>query len=48
VPGVHGAFDRIAELADGADLVVPGHDPEVLERYPAVPGGRGGRAVLIA
>ena len=48
VPDVHGAFDRIRALADGADLVVPGHDPEVLERYPAVPGRLGGRAVLIA
>ena len=47
VPGGYGAFDRIAELADRADLVVPGHDPEVLERYPAVATGVG-RAVLIA
>jgi glyoxylase-like metal-dependent hydrolase (beta-lactamase superfamily II) len=33
--GVYGAFDRVKELA-GAGLVVPGHDPEVLARYPAV------------
>ncbi|MFJ7217716.1 N-acyl homoserine lactonase family protein [Amycolatopsis sp. NPDC098790] len=33
--GVYGAFDRVRELA-GAGLVVPGHDPEVLARYPPV------------
>ncbi|MGK3209248.1 N-acyl homoserine lactonase family protein [Amycolatopsis sp. MEPSY49] len=33
--GVYGAFDRVKELA-GAGLVVPGHDPEVLARYPPV------------
>jgi glyoxylase-like metal-dependent hydrolase (beta-lactamase superfamily II) len=48
MPGVYGAFDRITELADGADLIVPGHDPEVLERYPAVAPRLSGRAVLIA
>ncbi|WP_284740169.1 N-acyl homoserine lactonase family protein [Amycolatopsis sp. RTGN1] len=33
--GVYGAFDRVKELA-GAGPVVPGHDPEVLARYPPV------------
>jgi glyoxylase-like metal-dependent hydrolase (beta-lactamase superfamily II) len=33
--GVYGAFDRVKELA-GAGLVVPGHDPAVLARYPPV------------
>ena len=33
--GVYGAFDRVKELA-GAGPVVPGHDPEVLARYPVV------------
>jgi glyoxylase-like metal-dependent hydrolase (beta-lactamase superfamily II) len=33
--GVYSAFDRVKELA-GAGLVVPGHDPEVLARYPPV------------
>jgi glyoxylase-like metal-dependent hydrolase (beta-lactamase superfamily II) len=46
--GVYAAFDRITALADGADLIVPGHDPEVLERYPAVSARLSGRAVLIA
>jgi len=48
MPGVYAAFDRITALADGADLLVPGHDPEVLERYPAVSARLSGRAVLIA
>lgn len=32
MPGVYGAFDRIRELGG---IVLPGHDPQVLERYPA-------------
>lgn len=46
--GVYGAFDRIATLADGAQLIVPGHDPVVLERFPALSGALSGRAVWIA
>ncbi|GAA3219529.1 N-acyl homoserine lactonase family protein [Nonomuraea helvata] len=34
MPGMYGAFDRIRELADGPELVVAGHDPLVLERFP--------------
>jgi glyoxylase-like metal-dependent hydrolase (beta-lactamase superfamily II) len=34
MPGMYGAFDRIKELADGPELVVAGHDPRVLERFP--------------
>jgi len=26
------------DLADGPDHIIPGHDPEVLRRFPAVPG----------
>ncbi len=37
VPGTYGAFDRIKELADPG-LIVAGHDPEVLGRYPALTG----------
>ncbi|GAA3591263.1 N-acyl homoserine lactonase family protein [Nonomuraea rosea] len=33
--GVYGAFDRIKELAGGPELVVAGHDPLVLERFPS-------------
>lgn len=47
LPGMYRAFDRIKDLAGGPDLIVPGHDPEVLDRHPApsraVPGARGPR-----
>ncbi|MBB3674707.1 N-acyl homoserine lactonase family protein [Modestobacter versicolor] len=45
---VHGAFDRISELADRLELVVPGHDPAVLERHPAATPALTGRVVQIA
>lgn len=32
LPGTYHAFDRIRELAAAPDLVIPGHDPLVLER----------------
>jgi glyoxylase-like metal-dependent hydrolase (beta-lactamase superfamily II) len=38
MPGMYAAFDRIRELA-GDGIVLPGHDPEVLERYPRVADG---------
>lgn len=44
--GVHQTFDRMNELAAGG-VVVAGHDPLVIERFPAVPGLEG-RAVRIA
>jgi glyoxylase-like metal-dependent hydrolase (beta-lactamase superfamily II) len=34
------AFDRLSALASSDDLVVPGHDPAVLERFPALSDGR--------
>ncbi|MFI7635929.1 hypothetical protein [Nonomuraea sp. NPDC049400] len=37
--GMYGAFDRIKELADGPGLVVAGHDPEVLKRFPLLEPG---------
>lgn len=37
--GMYGAFDRIAELAGERRVVVPGHDPEVLRRFPAMGDG---------
>lgn len=46
MPGVYGAFDRVHELADPG-LLVPGHDPEVLERHPAASPGLTGRVALI-
>src|SRR6185369_5052092 len=32
---------RLAEVADSPDHVVPGHDPEVLKRYPTFGGDAG-------
>jgi glyoxylase-like metal-dependent hydrolase (beta-lactamase superfamily II) len=48
VPGVYAAFDRIKELADSPDLIVPGHDPEVFDRHPALPGALADRVAVIA
>lgn len=39
LPGTYRAFERIRALADDAALIVPGHDPLVLERlHPVAPG----------
>jgi len=32
-------YTRLRELADSPAHIIPGHDPMVLERYPAPPGG---------
>lgn len=48
LPGMYAAFDRIRDLAGGDDSrIVPGHDPLVLERYPAVSAALAGVAVRI-
>lgn len=39
LPGVYDAFARIRDLADAPDLIVPGHDPLVLERLRPVAKG---------
>ena len=41
VPQMYDAFETIRMLADSPDHIIPGHDPLVLERYPAVPGQEG-------
>lgn len=38
LPSMYEAFDWITERVRGDGSIVPGHDPSVLERYPAVPG----------
>jgi len=40
-------WDRLRELADHPDAVVPGHDPLVLERYPVARPGLDGIAVRL-
>jgi glyoxylase-like metal-dependent hydrolase (beta-lactamase superfamily II) len=47
LPLMLAAFDRMRELADDRQVIVPGHDPAVLERFPAVPD-LDGHAVRIA
>jgi glyoxylase-like metal-dependent hydrolase (beta-lactamase superfamily II) len=39
LPGMYGAFDRIEELASAPELILPGHDPLVLERLAKVGDG---------
>jgi len=39
LPGMYSAFSRIRELASSEDLVLPGHDPLVLERLRRVGDG---------
>jgi glyoxylase-like metal-dependent hydrolase (beta-lactamase superfamily II) len=48
LPLMYDAFGRMAELAAPGDVVVPGHDPQVMERYPSVRPELEGRAVRIA
>ena len=38
---MYGAHDRVRALAGPDGVVVPGHDPAVLERFAAVPGLEG-------
>jgi glyoxylase-like metal-dependent hydrolase (beta-lactamase superfamily II) len=47
LPRMYQAFDRIRELASDPDLIVPGHDAQVFERYEPV-DGLTGIAVRIA
>jgi hypothetical protein len=35
LPGMYDAFDLVRSLAGSPNHVVPGHDPLVMERYPA-------------
>lgn len=47
LPAMYDTFDRINGLAGSPELVVPGHDPDVLARFE--PGdGLDGRAVRVA
>lgn len=41
LPAMYDAFETINLLASSPDLVIPGHDPEVLERFDAVPSLQG-------
>ena len=39
IPGMLDGFELICRLADREELIVPGHDPEVLKRFPLVEEG---------
>jgi len=45
---MYGAFDLVRSLADSPALVVPGHDPRVMQRFPAPRKELEGVAVRIA
>ena len=42
---MYGAFDLVRSLADAPALVVPGHDPRVMQRFPAARKGLEGVAL---
>ena len=39
LPGMYDGFQRLRDLADRPDLILPGHDPLVLERLKPVADG---------
>ena len=41
------AFDRLRELADSIEHIIPGHDPDVMKRYPAASAELDGIAVRL-
>lgn len=45
---MYGAFDLVLSLAGSPDLVIPGHDPLVMQRFPPVKKGLEGVAVRVA
>jgi hypothetical protein len=48
LPDMYGVFDRLRALAGGDEAsIVPGHDPLVLDRHPAVSPAMDGLAVAI-
>jgi glyoxylase-like metal-dependent hydrolase (beta-lactamase superfamily II) len=48
LPAMHAAFDRMRSMVDDPALIVPGHDPMVLERFPQAQSSLGANAVRIA
>jgi glyoxylase-like metal-dependent hydrolase (beta-lactamase superfamily II) len=48
LPEMYDAFDAVRALADSPAHIVPGHDPLVMDRYPAAGPGLEGIAVRIA
>jgi glyoxylase-like metal-dependent hydrolase (beta-lactamase superfamily II) len=48
LPAMYDAFDRASALASAPGLVVPGHDPRVMDRFPPSSDALAGTAVRIA
>ncbi len=48
LPEMYDAFDTVHALADSPAHIIPGHDPLVMERYPAATPDLAGIAVRIA
>ncbi|MBV9660992.1 MAG: N-acyl homoserine lactonase family protein [Acidimicrobiales bacterium] len=48
VPDAHAAFDHMRELAGGSKNIIPGHDPAVMEKYPAAQPHLAGLVARIA
>ncbi|WP_169515706.1 N-acyl homoserine lactonase family protein [Glaciibacter superstes] len=47
LPDVFTTFDTVRGLVANGATLVPGHDPEVMRRFPTVPGARSDLAVVI-
>ncbi len=45
---MYAAYDVLRDLATAGRVLVPGHDPEVMERFPALGGDAAGLAVQVA
>ena len=45
---MYAAYDTLDELAAGGAIIVPGHDPDVARRYPAIDDDTDGTIVRIA
>jgi glyoxylase-like metal-dependent hydrolase (beta-lactamase superfamily II) len=47
VRGMYETLEQIRELERGGAVIVAGHDPDVVERFPAAPGSAASCAVRI-
>jgi glyoxylase-like metal-dependent hydrolase (beta-lactamase superfamily II) len=45
---MYGAFDLVRSLADSLEHIIPGHDPQVMQRFPPARAGLEDIAVRIA
>lgn len=47
LPGMYRAFDIVRSLADESSIIVPGHDPKIMELFPTAKEGLEGLAVRL-